>query len=142
MKNFLQILFFFSLFSIAVFSQNTITRGIVPKKPAAEGLWEIHKPSAVDLKEFSDKNTRITINKTLLGNGNLLLEWIEQIWSVSAWVNIGRKAYTYDGNKNLTETLLQGWDGSVWVTNSKWLYSYDVNNNRIEELKLNLNDTV
>ncbi len=38
-------------------------------------------------EEFNEKDTRTTINKTLLGDGFLLIEEIEQHWDGFAWVN-------------------------------------------------------
>lgn len=87
-------------------------------------------------ERFNVKNTRTTINKTLLGDGFLLIEEYDQFWdsSSSAWVNKYKDSYTYDGNNNQTEWLYQTWDGSAWRNNSKTSYTYDVNNNLIEAL--------
>jgi hypothetical protein len=84
---------------------------------------------------FNAKDTRTTINKTLLGDGFLLIELFIQIWDGSAWVNYLKYSYTHDVNNNLTEELLQTWDGSAWVNHSKNLYTYDGNNNLTEELQ-------
>ncbi len=56
-------------------------------------------------EEFNEKDTRTTINKTLLGDGFLLIEEIEQHWDGFAWVNSQKISYTYDGNNNLNELL-------------------------------------
>ena len=83
---------------------------------------------------FSVKDTRTTINKTLLSNGFLPIEAIHQTWGGSAWVNGSKSSYTHDGNNNLIEYLYQTWDGSAWVNSSKYSYTYDVNNNQTEYL--------
>ena len=83
---------------------------------------------------FNAKNTRTNINKTLLGDGFLLIEEYEQYWDSSAWVNNYKDSYTYDVNNNLTEFLGQYWDGSAWVNIFEFSYSYDVNNNQTEWL--------
>ena len=83
---------------------------------------------------FNAKDTRTTINKTLLGNGFLLIEVILQIWDGSAWVNLGKTSYTYDLNNNQTEELAQIWDGSAWGNWEKRLFTYDLNNNQTEDL--------
>ncbi len=84
-------------------------------------------------ERFDAKDTRTTINKTLLGNGFLLIEEIFQTWNGS-WVDSSKISYTYDGNNNLTEELGQGWDGSAWVNGTKYSYTYNGNNNRTEWL--------
>jgi hypothetical protein len=86
---------------------------------------------------FNAKDTRTTINKTLLGDGFLLIEEYEQYWDSSAWVNHSKDSYTYDVNNNQTEWLQQNWDGSDWVNYTKYSYAYDVNNNQIEALVYN-----
>jgi hypothetical protein len=83
---------------------------------------------------FNAKDARTTINKTLLGNGFLLIEEIGQQWNGSAWVIRGKYSYTYDSNNNQIEELIQNWDGSAWVNYSKRSYTYDGNNNRTEQL--------
>jgi hypothetical protein len=83
---------------------------------------------------FNAKDSRTTINKTMLGNGYLLIETIFQSWNGSAWVNTDKNSFTYDGNNNLTELLYQSWDGSTWVNYSKQSYTYDGNNNLSERL--------
>ncbi len=85
-------------------------------------------------EEINVTDTRTTINKTMLGNGYLLIEVIFQGWNGSAWVNTDKNSYTYDGNNNLTELLLQTWDGSAWVNSGKYSYAYDGNNNQTELL--------
>ena len=87
-----------------------------------------------DEEGFNAKDTRTNINKTLLGNGFLLIEEIYQTWDSSAWVNSSKGSYTYDGNNNLTEALIQYWDGSAWVNSFKQSYIYDGNNNPAEYL--------
>ncbi len=83
---------------------------------------------------FNEKDTRTTINKTLLDNSFPLLEKIEQFWDGSAWENSWKNSYTYDGINNLAEWLNQYWSGSIWRNNSNTLYTYDGNNNLTEEL--------
>ena len=82
---------------------------------------------------FNARDTRTTINKTLLGNGFLKIEEIYQFWDGSAWVNSDKKSYTYAVNNNMIEFLFQYWDVSNWVNSSKITYTYDVNDNKIEE---------
>lgn len=85
---------------------------------------------------FNAKDTRTTINKTLFGDGFLLIEESGQIWdsSNSAWVNYSKDSYVYDVNNNQTEWIRQFWGGSDWENYTKHLYAYDVNNNQIEDL--------
>ena len=92
-------------------------------------------------KTFIEKDTRTTINKTLLGDGFLLIEEYEQYWdsSSSSWVNHSKDSYTYDGNNNQTEWLAQYWSGSTWRINWKYSYTYDGNNNQIEALQQDWN---
>ena len=54
---------------------------------------------------FNAKDTRTTINKTIFGNGFLLIEEIYQTRDGSAWVNAEKYSYTYDGNNNRIEIL-------------------------------------
>ena len=84
---------------------------------------------------FNDKDTRTTINKTLLDNCFVLIEKYEQHWdrSSSVWVNYSKDSYIYDVNNNETEWLHQNWGGSNWVNRWKYSYAYDVNNNLAEE---------
>ncbi len=56
---------------------------------------------------FKDKESRTIINKTILDNGFLLVEHIEQYWDGSNWVNWWKYTYTYDGNNNMIEELFQ-----------------------------------
>jgi hypothetical protein len=86
---------------------------------------------------FNAEDTRTTINKTLLGDGFLLIEEYAQFWdsSSSSWVNHSKDSYTYDGNNNQTEWLAQYWSGSNWRINWKYSYTYDGNNNQIEALQ-------
>ena len=72
-----------------------------------------------EVEGFYTKDTRTTINKTLLSNGFILIEGIYQGWDGSVWVNGRKDSYTYDGNNNRTEILWQGWDGSAWVNDWK-----------------------
>ncbi len=66
-------------------------------------------------EEFNAKDTRTTINKTLLGNGFLLIEEIYQNWDGSTWVNNEKYSYTYDGNNNLTESTAQAILGCFYL---------------------------
>ena len=84
---------------------------------------------------FDTKDTRTIINKTLLGNGFLLVEIIWQEWDGTAWVDSYKYSYSYDEiNNNLTEYLFQSWNGSAWVNLSRRSYTYDGNNNLTEEI--------
>jgi len=85
-------------------------------------------------ERFNGKDSRTTIKKILLDDGFLLIEMIEQDWSSSAWVNLWKSTYIYDGNNNMIEELWQDWDGSNWVNKSKYTYTYDGSNNKIEQL--------
>jgi len=80
---------------------------------------------------FDTKDTRTTINKTLLGGGFLVVEIIWEEWNGSSWVKNYRYSYSYDGNDNLTNDSLQTWVGSAWVYSSNRSYTYDGNNNLI-----------
>jgi hypothetical protein len=92
------------------------------------------KKEFYEADEFNAKDSRITINKTLLDNGFLVIEYIQQEWDGSAWVNNEKYSFTYDGNNNRTEQIFQNWDGSVWVNSSKYSLTYDGNNNRTEQI--------
>ena len=75
--------------------------------------------------EINAKDTKTTIYKTLLGNGFLLIERIDQTWDGYVWVNSDKYSYTYDGNNNQTELLHQTWAGGyVWVNDDRILLSY------------------
>ena len=82
---------------------------------------------------FQDNNSRTIINKTILDDGFLLIEELQQNWDESNWVNTWMYTYTYDVNNNLIEVLWQEW-GFYEDSFYKFTYTYDVNNNRIESL--------
>jgi hypothetical protein len=93
---------------------------------------QISHPSESDI--FNSKETRTLENKTILDNGFLLIESIEQDWDGSNWVNDWKELYTYDVNNNRIEYLDQEWAGSNWYNVYKQTSTYDTNNNKIEEL--------
>jgi hypothetical protein len=57
MKTFLQTLFFLLLFLITAFPQNKIHRGVIPEKPTAERLLEMHQSNADGLQGFTDRES-------------------------------------------------------------------------------------
>jgi len=89
-----------------------------------------HQREFYGTKGLDTKDKRTTINKTILGNGFLLIEETNQRWNGSAWVNSWKYSNTYDENNNQTEFLWQDWNGSAWVDAFKLSYTYDGNNNQ------------
>lgn len=88
-----------------------------------------------EVEGFDAKDTRTTINKTLLGDGFLLIEQIQQTWDGSALVNTDKSSFTYNQNNNLTEEVYQSWDYFDWKNVWMRSYSYNINNNLIEEFQ-------
>ena len=84
---------------------------------------------------FDTKETRITIIKTLLDNGFMLIENINQNWDGFAWVNTSKEDYACDQSNNQIERILQHWTGLDWSNDFKHNYSYDYNNNLIEDIQ-------
>ncbi len=107
------------------------------KSKSSNWQTSLRNPQSKFFKEerFNTKDTRTTINKTLLDNGFLLIEEIYQTWNGSAWVDSSKSSYTYDGNNNRTEWLFKTWNGSAWVDSFKISFTYDGINNQTEELK-------
>jgi hypothetical protein len=110
------------------------------RQKSQKNIWhtEIRNPKSEFYKEerLNARDTRTTINKTLLDNGFLLLEEYGQRWDSlsSVWVNSSKDSYVYDVNNNQTDWISQFWGGSDWVNFTKHLYAYDENNNQIEDL--------
>jgi hypothetical protein len=73
---------------------------------------------------LNTKDRRTNINKTLLGNGFLLIEIIVQHWDGSAWVNRDKSSTTYDVNNNPIEEIGQTWNSTAWVISDKYLHTY------------------
>ena len=142
MKTLLQFLILFVLFLITALPQDGIDQTTFNNKMLKLGNSKLEMSLISQQREFfqegfDSKDTRTTINKTLLGNGFLLIEIISQWWDGSAWVNNNKYSNTYDANNNLIERLWQTWNSSNWVNYEKHLYTYDGNNNKIEELGQN-----
>jgi len=120
MKTIMKILCLVTLFSITAISQFGIDG-----KPFSEKMFNTENSSwKMELRnqqkefyeeEFYAKDSRIIINKTILGDGFLLIENIFQIWDGFAWVDSIKTSNTYNINNNIIEELMQTWDGSNWV---------------------------
>lgn len=76
------------------------------------------------------------INKTVLGNGFLLVENIRENWDGTKWIYNYMFAWIYDGNDNIIEYSFYRWGGSGsdvdWTANWKITYLYDGNDNNIQ----------
>ena len=136
-----------TLFSLTLFPQHKMNKPSFgenitdPFDKNSKTVLEEHQRGIFD-EGFSAASTRTIINKTLLENGFLLIEYIHQDWGGLAWVNHYKYSYSYDVNNNWIGRLQQHWNGSAWVNSSKDSFSYDVNNIRIEQLTQSWNGSV
>jgi len=94
-----------------------------------------------DLVNFQNRESKGIINKTILDNKFLLIEYLHQDWDGSSWENYWKNTYTYDGNNYMIEELYEKWSNSSWVNGSKYTYTYDGDNNLIKRLWLSWNDS-
>ena len=134
MKTVFYIILLTLIFSLNIFSQEKAQAIVLPENFSSEPLQNIYQSDLDFLGEFKIIDSRTNINKTILGNGFILIEVLFQSWDGSAWMISGKSSYIYDVNNNLIERLSQTWDGSAWVNSFKSSYTYNVNNNLIERL--------
>ncbi|MDC8003257.1 T9SS type A sorting domain-containing protein [Aureisphaera galaxeae] len=79
----------------------------------------------------SDNNTWENSYRTTntYNSDNAILEFLNETWNGSQYVNSSRNLYTYDGNGYLIELLTQIWDetGNSWVNSSFLTYQNNSN---------------
>ena len=85
---------------------------------------------------FPNSESKTIINKTILGNGFLLVENIRERWDGAKWIYNYMFAWVYDGNDNIIEYSFFRWGGSGsdvdWTPSWMITYIYDGNDNNIQ----------
>jgi hypothetical protein len=114
---------------------------ILPEMVISKSFSKGKVKHLTELTDIKDSEAKIIVNKTILDNGFLLFEELEEDWDGINWVNDYKNTYTYDGNNNLIEKLRQSWDGINWINFLKYTYTYNGNNNVIEKLGQSWEDT-
>ena len=106
------IIFLLFVYPFEMFTQITNERESIPsnlfqEKHSFKSIQDEHIGQYSESNFFNGKESRTIVSKTILDNGFLLFESIEQDWDGSNWVNNRKWAYTYDGNNNRIEQLFQ-----------------------------------
>ena len=65
------------------------------------------------------------------------IEYFEEYWQDSIWINLRRYVKTFDDNNNLIYWEYQVWKDSLWQTLNRNYITLDAQNNRIEDLTEN-----
>ncbi len=83
---------------------------------------------------LNDGNSRTITTETLLAEGFLQVESINQNWDGTNWVNNTRRTNVYDVRNNRIQRTYQNWNVSAWENNYRYLYTYDANDNQTEQI--------
>ena len=84
MKTVFYIILLTLIFSLNIFSQEKTQAIVLPEKFSSEPLQNIYQSDLDFLGEFKIIDSRTNINKTILGNGFILIRSSFQSWDGSA----------------------------------------------------------
>lgn len=91
--------------------------------------------SVVD-KVFSQGNWNYSERKSYTYTGTDVTEYVLETWdkASSTWQKAKKWDYTYDANKDVTETVEYIWGNNGWDYNVKSVYTYDNQHNMLTEV--------